>query len=469
MNDQRTRRRPQYPRRTQNPQRRVNDQNHSRGPRLKKQSWAEDAHQPDDELIEVDLSSYAGEVFDHITGVADKDTKPPQDRDTSRLQIEAVDLFHEASRQLQQHFTDRNPQAPSLKRSNAIRRSCNPRTTLLHSHQAKGTHEVRETALKTRQVSMRPADHQDKAAESLVHGSCRPLSPVNEQIIRLRRLTLNREHTYPNSQSDEVQIIPRPLSPCLEEEDDPVSPASCTPSLRAESISTLSSSTPSPCSIGYAQAVHLDSSRTASFIDVTSMSSTLGMGYDQDEFEEEINGGAGGVQIRHVTTPSLAASSNEIILQESAKLYAISTSTRKSLSSNITGTEDLGVVRHGMPISRTTTENPEHGRELSAGRETVIQHSFKFRDSVQVYRIGNLRGFMPCLPLEDPGQQKSRLNSAECTGKAPPVPPHQHQQAEVSTIPPWLSHHEVRRLSAHPLPPIPHDIEALSSRSVGSD
>lgn len=469
MNDQRSRRRPQYPRCTRIPQRRGNEETHSRAAGLRKQAGAGGAQQSEDDFVGVDLSSYAGEVFDHIRGVASEDIKPPQDQDSSQLKIEAVDLFHEASRQLQQHFTDRNPDVPSLKRRNAIRRSRNAQKTLLHSSHAKGTDEVPETALKSTQDSLRLVENQNKEPGTHIHGSHRPLSPINDQIIRLRRLTLNREHIYVNSPADEVQIIPRPLSPCPEEEDDPVSPTSCTPSLRAESISTISSSTPSPCSIGYAQVVQLDSSAMASFIDVTSISSTLEMTCDQEEFEEGINGGAGGVQIRSLKTPCSAGINNEMILQESGKVYTTIRPTRTSLSSTIAATEDLDVAIDGLSIARTKTNQPLHARELSIGKEATARDSLRFRDSVQVYRIGNLPEFMPCLPLDDSPQQTSRLFCPRCTKEALSVSPNGARAAAASPGSSELLYHAARRLSTHPLPPLPHGVEAVYQRSIHSE
>lgn len=442
MNDQRTRRRPHNPRRTHIPQRRVNGETHSRAPGLRNQAGQEGAQQSDHDFVGVDLSSYSGEVFDHIQGVTSEDIKSPQDQDTSQLQIEAVDLFHEASRQLQQHFTDRSPDVPSLKRRNAIRRSRNARKTLLHSSQIKGTDEVPDTALQSTQDSLRLVEHQNTEPETPMNGCHRPLSPVNDQIIRLRRLTLSRDYNYLNSPVGEVQIILRPLSPCPEEEDDPVSPTSCTPSLCAESISTLSCSTPSACSIGYAQAVHLDSSATVSFIDVTSISSTLEMACDQEEFEEEINGGAGGVQIHHVKTPPLAGS-NEIILQDSEDVYATIRPTTTSISSTIAAIQDLDVARDGLSTAATlATKHRLHGRELSIGRDVVARHSFTSRNSVQVYRIGNLPDFMPCLPLEDSHQQKTRLLCPRCTTESLSVSPHGAREAAASTSASELLHHE---------------------------
>lgn len=431
-NDQRTCRRPQYPRRTQIPQRRGNEETHRRDPGLRKHAGAEGAQQSHDDFVGVDLSSYAGEIFDHIQGVASEDVKPPQDHDTSRLQVEAVDLFHEASRQLHQHFTDRNPDVPSLKRRNAIRRSRNARKTLLHSHHAQGTDEAPDTALQSTQDSLRLVEHHNTETGTQIHGSHRPLSLINDQI-RLRRLALNREHTYVNSPADDIQIIPRPLSPCPEEEDDPVSPTSCTPSLRAGSISTISSSTPSPCSIGYAQVVQLDSSATASFIDVTSISCTLEMACDQEDFEEEINGGAGGVQIRPVKTPCSAGSNNELILQESGKVDTTNRPTKTALSSTIAATEDLDVAIDGLSIARTSTNQPLHARELSTGKEVTARDSLRFRDPVQVYRIGNLPEFMPCLPLDNSPQQESPAFCPRCTTEALSVSPHGTRAAAAST------------------------------------
>lgn len=462
MNDQRTRWRPQYPRRARIPQRRVKEGAHRRIPTLRKEAVAEGAQQSDDDLVGVDLSSYAGHVFDHIQGVESKDIQPHQDHNTSRLQIEAVDLFHEASRQLQQHFTDRNPDMPSLKRRNAIRRSRNARKALLHSRHTQGTDEVSDTALKSNQDSLRLVEYQNTEPETPIYEIHRPLSPVNDQITRLRRLTLNREHAFLNFPADEIQIISRPLSPCPEEEDDPVSPTSYTPSLLADSISTISSSTASPCSIGYAQAVHLDSSATVSFIDVTSISSTLELACDQEEFEEEINGGAGGVQIRHVKTPSPAGSNSEVILLDSGKVYTTSPSTRKSLSSTIAATQDLDVATDGLSVASTTTNQSIDGRELSKGKEFVAPRSLEIRDSVQVYRIGDLADFMPLLPLDDLPQQESRPFCPRCATT------HRTLTTAAWTSSSELLHNEARRLPTHQLPPLPHDVEAMYQRSIQS-
>lgn len=192
--------------------------------------WNEDEQQVDDECIRVDLSSYSGDIFDHIWSSVTEDLDSSQDQTDREHQKDAFELFHAASGQLKIHCLKKTSRPHPLQRRNATRRSRNVRHSAISLRHEQYTDENGATNDQGQQLAHGPVPsngYENTETESYSHEKINSTWFTNGQVlVPMNRSRLSRIHADSNYFAGESSNVPRPLSPCIEKGDHTVFPIS---------------------------------------------------------------------------------------------------------------------------------------------------------------------------------------------------------------------------------------------------
>lgn len=340
----------------------------------------ENERQIDDELVGVDLSFYSGDIFDNIPSVATEALDSSQDFDNVQMQMEAFDLFQSASRQLKRHFDDESSQTPGLQRRNATRRSWHVRNGSAFfqrdKQHADGVSDTNEHEPEQRPVRLSGCEHAKTAFSANEAHSPRRI--MNHQASGVDRAGFRGGQPDLDSSTNDTYTVQRALGPCPGEADNTVSPVSSTPSLCAESVSTPSSVISVSYFVDHAQAVPLRNSATAACIDAHTLDSALAM-----------------------------------ILQRPERTCTATESTWSSKESTLVAPDGQYIDRDDLSIVSTLPATPACDHDPLVGEDVGSQLNSTSRNSEPVYQVGNLTGFIPCLPLEPHEQEGPRLVPSE--------------------------------------------------------
>lgn len=148
----------------------------------------------------------------------------------------------------------------------------------------------------------------------------------------------------------------------------------------------------------------LNGSATAACIGSYGRQSKLGIGFDQGTDPNKVGTGDVRIERSGVTTPSLTSFEEEAILLHPEETFAINMYTWTSETPTLVAMDHRYRDRDDSPVISTIPNTPAGDCDPPAGKGVVPLPSPRFRDSVPIYRLGNLNGLIPFLPLESSEQ-----------------------------------------------------------------